>query len=239
MSLSAARRKGNPEILEQAVAQAIENLEHGISNLRALVTDLRPPALDQLGLAAALEALCERASRHGLEIDSSVELAYEQGREPARHTAELETGIYRIIQEALTNATKHGHAKRAVIEVAGKRRAPSRSPSATTATGLIRPPAPPASACSGSASASNCSTEPSRSNPPRQTAPPSQQAFPPSASPLAPPRRQIRSPPARGPDPPRETLTRAWTAAANARSHPRRAAQDPSGRPVSSSTPDR
>ena len=52
-----------------------------------------------------------------MEIDSSLELAYEQGREPTRHTPELETAIYRIIQEALTNATKHGHAKRAVIEI--------------------------------------------------------------------------------------------------------------------------
>ena len=48
---------------------------------------------------------------------SSIELAYEQGREPTRHTPELETAIYRIIQEALTNASKHGHAKRAVIEI--------------------------------------------------------------------------------------------------------------------------
>jgi signal transduction histidine kinase len=66
---------------------------------------------------AAIEALCERASDHGLEIDRSIELAYEQGREPARHTPELETAAYRIIQEALTNATKHGQAKRAVIEL--------------------------------------------------------------------------------------------------------------------------
>ena len=116
LSLSIARRKGGEAVLEGAVTEAIEQLEDGISNLRALVTDLRPAALDQLGLAAALAALCERASRHGLEIDSSIELAFEQGREPTRHTPELESAIYRIIQEALTNATKHGHATRAVIE---------------------------------------------------------------------------------------------------------------------------
>ena len=116
LSLSMARRKGGLKVLEEAVAEAIEHLEDGISNLRALVTDLRPAALDQLGLAAALAALCERASRHGLQIDSSIELAFEQGREPTRHTPELESAIYRIIQEALTNATKHGHATRAVIE---------------------------------------------------------------------------------------------------------------------------
>ena len=116
LSLSIARRTGGEAALEGAVTEAIEQLEDGIANLRALVTDLRPAALDQLGLAAALAALCERASRHGLEIDSSIELAFEQGREPIRHTPELESTIYRIIQEALTNATKHGHATRAVIE---------------------------------------------------------------------------------------------------------------------------
>ena len=116
VSLSNGRRTGGLQVLEEAVGQAIEDLDEGISNLRALVTDLRPGALDDLGLGAAVEALCEHASRHGLEIDQSLDLAYEQGREPTRHTAELETAIYRIIQEALTNASKHGQAKRAVIQ---------------------------------------------------------------------------------------------------------------------------
>jgi len=117
VSLSTAHRIGGVQVLDDAVAQAIEDLDDAMSNLRSLVTDLRPVVLDDLGLAAAIEALCERASHHGLEIDRSIELAYEQGREPTRHTPELETAAYRIIQEALTNATKHGQAKRAVIEL--------------------------------------------------------------------------------------------------------------------------
>ena len=114
--LAGARRTGGTQVLEDAVTQAIDDLDVGISNLRALVTDLRPAALDDLGLAAAVEALCERANRRGLEIDHSIELAYEQGHAPTRHTAELESAIYRTIQEALTNAAKHGHATRVVIE---------------------------------------------------------------------------------------------------------------------------
>ena len=49
----------------------------------------------------------------GLAID----LAYEQGRKPDRHTSEVETTMYRIIQEALNNAAKHGGARRAHVEV--------------------------------------------------------------------------------------------------------------------------
>ena len=117
LGLAVARRRGGLQVLEEATGEAIDQLEDGIANLRALVTDLRPAALDQLGLGAALTALCERTSRHGLEVDSSIELAYERGREPTRHTPELETALYRVTQEALTNATKHGHANRAVIEI--------------------------------------------------------------------------------------------------------------------------
>ena len=117
IALSTAHRIGGVQVLDDAVGQALEDLDDGISNLRSLVTDLRPVALDDLGLAAAIEALCQRTSRHGLEIDRSIDLAYEQGREPTRHTPELETAAYRIIQEALTNATKHGQVKRAVIEL--------------------------------------------------------------------------------------------------------------------------
>jgi len=115
--LSAARRSGREGGLEQAVAQAIEQIEESIANLRALITDLRPAALDELGTQAAIEALAERTARHGLEVDIDIELAYEQGREPERMSGELESTLYRITQEALTNAAKHGKASRAVVEI--------------------------------------------------------------------------------------------------------------------------
>jgi signal transduction histidine kinase len=47
----------------------------------------------------------------------SVDLSYEQGRAPSRHTSELELAIYRIVQEALTNASRHSNARRVVIEI--------------------------------------------------------------------------------------------------------------------------
>jgi signal transduction histidine kinase len=113
VGLSTAKRSGKPEVLEKAVAGAIDHLEEGITNLRALITDLRPASLDELGAAAAIQALGERAERHGIDVDVSIDLAAEK----TRHIPEIETAMYRIVQEALTNAAKHGQAERAVVEV--------------------------------------------------------------------------------------------------------------------------
>jgi signal transduction histidine kinase len=132
IGLSTAARSERPDALRDAFRQAIEQLDEGITNLRALITDLRPAALDELGAQAAVEALAERATRHGIEVDVSIDLAQERenaiatgpgdmggqalGRS-SRFIPELETAIYRIVQEALTNATKHGGARRAVVEI--------------------------------------------------------------------------------------------------------------------------
>ncbi|HME01875.1 MAG TPA: GAF domain-containing sensor histidine kinase [Solirubrobacteraceae bacterium] len=115
--LSTARRSEQPDALAQVVGEAIDHLEEAIANLRALITDLRPATLDELGVHAALEGLADRARRQGIAVDLDVDLDHEQGREPTRYIIDLETALYRIVQEALTNACKHGEAKRAVVEV--------------------------------------------------------------------------------------------------------------------------
>jgi signal transduction histidine kinase len=115
--LAAAHRSGRPELMSQAIAEAVVQLDTDIASLRALITDLRPAALDQLGTEAAVEAWADRLRRTGVEVDVNIELAYEQGRASARHVPDFETALYRIVQEALTNATKHGNAKRTVVEV--------------------------------------------------------------------------------------------------------------------------
>jgi len=109
--LSAGQRAGG-EALEQAVSQATEQLTTEISNLRALITELRPAALDQLGLVAALEGLARRASEvEGLELDLRVDL------DESALDAELKTAIYRLVQEALTNVAKHASADRVEVSV--------------------------------------------------------------------------------------------------------------------------
>jgi signal transduction histidine kinase len=115
--LSGARRSDDPGVMARAVDQAVEQLEVDITSLRALITELRPAALDQLGLEPALLALADRVRRAGLEVDCQVELAYDGGQASERLVNELEVGVYRIVQEALSNAVKHGAAAHARVEV--------------------------------------------------------------------------------------------------------------------------
>ncbi|HXW58116.1 MAG TPA: GAF domain-containing sensor histidine kinase [Solirubrobacteraceae bacterium] len=117
IGLSAAGRSRDLDAMKHSVGQAVDHLQEAITNLRALIIELRPAALDELGVQAAIEALAQRSARNGLEVEVSVELAYEQGHEPSRLHEDIETALYRIVQEALTNATKHGHAKRAIVEI--------------------------------------------------------------------------------------------------------------------------
>jgi signal transduction histidine kinase len=116
--LSGARRSDDPARLDASVDQALESLTHGIENLRSLITELRPAALDELGTEPAVQALVERVRTHsGLEIELESQLAYEQGRTPQRHAPDIEVAVYRIVQEALTNVVKHAGARHVWVSI--------------------------------------------------------------------------------------------------------------------------
>jgi signal transduction histidine kinase len=115
--LASALRKGDADAREAAMRQALEHISGEIDNLRNLITELRPAELDELGLESALEALAERrAARDGLQVVLDVDLAGKDGdRRLARQT---ESTIYRIVQEALTNASKHADSTRVDVRLA-------------------------------------------------------------------------------------------------------------------------
>jgi signal transduction histidine kinase len=117
--LAASLRHGRPERVDQAVREAIAQIEDEIANLRSLITELRPAALDELGLGAAIESLVEsHAAATGLELHLDLALAHEDGVSPNRLHRELESAVYRVVQEALTNVAKHANAESVWIEVA-------------------------------------------------------------------------------------------------------------------------
>lgn len=110
VALSAARRASDPERWSAALNDAVEQLDNEIASLRGIIADVRPASLDELGVQAALESLADRTRAAGIDVDLKVELEFETGRQPARLEPELETAVYRIVQEAITNARKHSGA---------------------------------------------------------------------------------------------------------------------------------
>jgi signal transduction histidine kinase len=115
--LSGARRAGNLAVLDTAVATALDELRSEITILRSLSFELRPSALDELGIESAIVALADLAEQSGVAVELDVDLAYERGRHTVRHTAEFETAIYRIVQEALSNVQQHAGAAHAKVTV--------------------------------------------------------------------------------------------------------------------------
>jgi PAS domain S-box-containing protein len=115
MRLSSALREEGPDDLKKTGQAAVEQIDDEIVKLRRLITELRPASLDTIGLEAALQALAEQHQQTArLEVDCDFDLARE---EEARPTEILETAVYRLVQEALNNVSKHSMARRADLTV--------------------------------------------------------------------------------------------------------------------------
>lgn len=116
--LGAARRETDLDAMRASIVEVTGQMEADIARLRELITDLRPATLDELGLEAALGELVDRVVGSGLEVELAADLAYEQRLASERLVPDLEAALYRIVQESLTNAARHGGASRVVVDVA-------------------------------------------------------------------------------------------------------------------------
>jgi signal transduction histidine kinase len=115
----ASIRLGLKELERQVGPEALvpirELVDSALDDVRRLTVELRPPALDDFGIVAALERLTGVvAERSGIEIQLNVRSELEL---PPEH----ETALYRIVQEALTNIVKHAEATSISIVIAEDR----------------------------------------------------------------------------------------------------------------------
>ncbi len=95
-----------------ALSSVRELVVSTLHEVRRLAVELRPAALDDFGLAPAIERLVD-SHRQDTSVDVDLEIQLGDGRLPA----DVETTMYRIVQEALTNVTKHAAATRISVTV--------------------------------------------------------------------------------------------------------------------------
>jgi signal transduction histidine kinase len=101
----------DPEAAKQTIAGLSGHVQDVVADVRRLVHDLRPPALDDRGLVGALAQQAERITSSGgpsVSVDAG-----ELGALPAA----VEVAAYRIAGEALTNVARHAQARRATVRL--------------------------------------------------------------------------------------------------------------------------
>jgi two-component system sensor histidine kinase UhpB len=102
-----------PDALRQDVLEVQDAVRGSLEDLRRIAIELRPEALDDLGLESALAVLCERfAERSGLEVSQRIAPGL-----PIL-TPETELVVYRVAQEALTNVARHSGVATAELDLA-------------------------------------------------------------------------------------------------------------------------
>jgi signal transduction histidine kinase len=110
LGLRAVEESGTPDEMSTAASHLRELVVGTLQDVRRLAVQLRPKALDDFGLVAAVEHLVQTFSgATAIRVDLEAQLG------DKRLPAEVETTLYRIVQEALTNIVKHAEASRVSI----------------------------------------------------------------------------------------------------------------------------
>jgi signal transduction histidine kinase len=113
LGLRTVEESGSPEEMRASASELRELVVATLQDVRRLAVQLRPKALDDFGLAPALERLVQTfAEATAIHVDLEARLGDD------RLPAEVETTLYRIVQEALTNIVKHAEASKVSILLA-------------------------------------------------------------------------------------------------------------------------
>jgi signal transduction histidine kinase len=109
LGLKAIEESGEPEAIRAAVGELRERVVTTLQDVRRLAVELRPKVLDDFGLLSALERLAETfQDATGIQVELEATLT-------ARLPSEVETALYRVVQEAMTNVVKHAGATRVSV----------------------------------------------------------------------------------------------------------------------------
>jgi two-component system sensor histidine kinase UhpB len=101
-----------PDELRPTVLDVQDSVRASLEDLRRIAIELRPEALDDLGLVSALSVLCDRfAQQSGLDVACRI------GEVLPELPASTELVIYRVAQEALTNVARHSGSDRAELSL--------------------------------------------------------------------------------------------------------------------------
>lgn len=96
----------DPSVARSALAKSRSQLEMALGEIRKAIVDLRPSALDDLGLATAIRAYAEERLRpHGINLTMAT------SGDDRRASGAAATAIFRIVQEAVSNAAQHAGAE--------------------------------------------------------------------------------------------------------------------------------
>ncbi|GAB3488021.1 cache domain-containing protein [Marinomonas epiphytica] len=103
------RRENSEELVQAELVKASDLINQTIGEVRQISHNLRPTILDDLGLDAALRSLIDQfTERTTIQVDYHYQVAFEMADE-------VETTVYRLTQEALTNIEKHAKATQVIL----------------------------------------------------------------------------------------------------------------------------